>query len=162
MLHLGVKYIISKSEINIDGVTEVIPDYNSFKIYKINNLGLTLAYFPKKISYFNSNEDELEYMKNTDMQDKEILLNEQDKYNLSENNSIRVLKYLSDEKIFEVETDVETILFLNISYDKFWRVEINDKNVSTLVVNHSMMGVLVPSGKSVVKMIYNPFIYLVR
>ena len=70
--------------------------------------------------------------------------------------SVKITQYSPDKIIIEVDSDGDGVLVGSNTYSKYWRCRINGNPDKIFKVNHSLWGVRIVKGKSIIEFDYVP------
>ncbi|HVT01011.1 MAG TPA: YfhO family protein [Patescibacteria group bacterium] len=149
---VGIRYVLSKEEINNPKLTKVYSD-GVINVYKNNN-AYPRVFFVTRIITATNDQEEINNMMNT----KDLLSDTafvETKENLA-NKKIgrgraRITEYSANKIIVETENDQDGFLVLTDTYYPTWKVTIDGKPDKIYITDYAFRGVFISKGKHMVE-----------
>ena len=147
---MGVKYILSLTEIDSQKLEEVYTD-GVIKVYE-NKLAFKRAFFVDNTLVANSNQEAINAMfeVNYQLSSRAVLENIQDKKQFEKQWSVgevNITKYASNEVVLKTKNKKEGFLVLTDSYYPSWEAYIDGKKTEIYLTDYNFRGIIVPGGE---------------
>jgi uncharacterized membrane protein YfhO len=151
---LGVKYILSLSEINSSGVKKVFQEGQTL-IYENLNV-VPRAFFAKIVKKANNKDQAIALMFSGSFNPKTIVVVEGAGNELGEMmelaiGKVNIINYSENKVVIKTENQKTGFLVLTDSFYPTWRVSIDGKISKIYRTDYNLRGVIVPGGKHVVE-----------
>jgi uncharacterized membrane protein YfhO len=145
---LGIKYVLSLSELSEPGFKEVLQDGET-RIYENENV-LPRAWFVKEILYAQDKEEAIKLLFEPEFDPRRQAVVEESITGVFNSGKVFIEKYNTDEVVIKTENESRGFLVLTDSYYPTWRVKINGNDGKIYRVNFNFRGVVVPEGKNTI------------
>lgn len=145
---LGIKYVLSLSEINNQNFELVIEDGQT-KVYENTNV-LPRVFFVESVEQIKGKENMIKKLFSQDFDPLSLALVEEDinkKYSVGKAD---IVSYTPNRIVIETDNSSEGFLVLTDIYYPSWHVKINGKEGRIIETDYIFRGVEVPKGKSTI------------
>lgn len=176
---INVKYVLSSKELNhpklklLEYIENVFPEKNiefnpnyfeTGPVYVYVNKNVWPRIFLASKIIFMEQKNTLDYIKNHLLDNKTVIVHDQDLVNLNESSTkdqLFIKKYGLSEIEIESDTINPTLLVISDHFAKGWHYFINNKEVECYQVNYCFRGLRVPAGKNYISMKYLPDSFII-
>ena len=150
---LGVKYVLSLTDLEIEGFEKVFQEGQT-RVYENSNV-LPRAFFVDELSHSRNKQQSIDMIFGLEFNPLKTAIVEGDfKSTNIINGKAKIIKYTTNEVVIETESNGEGFLVLTDSFYSTWHVKINDQETKIYLTDYNFRGVFVPEGKNKV-MFYN-------
>lgn len=161
---LGVKYIIGdyyKDKGKVENTNDFVKIWNdkNFIIYEYKNVLPRIMLFNDYV-ILKDNQKILDniFNKKTDLSKTVILEEEPENFvkGKTKKSSIKLVSYKPNKITIEVQTDINSILFISDNYFPGWKAYVDQNPTKIYRANYSFRSIVVPSGKHLIAFNYQP------
>ena len=159
---LNTKYLIFNQQLPFDNLEYKYYDRNRKLVVYKNKDYLPRAWFVKKLELIKEKEKIWKRLNSPDFNPAETAIVENEIKNVSapQKSSVKMLDFQLQYLKFDVETDTTSFLTISeIYYPAGWKAFIDGQETEIYPVNYILRGVVVPKGKHILEMKFEPKIY---
>ncbi len=171
--YLGVEYIPQKKSDDrmpwafpiqnypVDRFSVVYED-NAYRIFR-NNQSYPRVFVVDRFIIENDDEKMLNMMFRDDIDLRNTAILEKDpgiRNNASPAANVKIVDYKNNSIDVRVDSQSNALLVLTDSYYPGWKAYIDDSEVEILRTNYAFRGIIVPEGRSTVRLVYEPDTFL--
>ena len=144
---LGVKYILSLSELNTNGLG-LVHQEGQTRVYENTN-ALPRAFFVDEVVLSDGKQQSIDMIFEAEFSPlKTAIVEGEFKSSNVRNGEAKIIKYTTNEVVVETENESMGFLVLTDSFYPTWRAKINDQELQIYRTDYNFRGVFVPKGRN--------------